>query len=72
MALANSIASAVVDVSITINRVILPTYCSLTLAFIVLILEIGGDHIKKLSRITIVMALSAITAIAGWAYNSYA
>lgn len=70
--MAGRIAPAVMDLSITINRVILLAYCNLTLAFIVLILEKGGDHMKKLSRSVVAIALIAMVAIAGWAFNSYA
>ncbi len=71
-ALTVRMAPAVVEVSIAINRVILLAYCNLTLAFIVLILENGGEHIKKSSRAVIVTALLVLIATAGWVYNSYA
>ncbi len=66
------IAPAIVDISMTINRVVLLAYCNLTLAFIVLILEKGGDHMRRLNRGVIGIALVAMLAIAGWAFNSYA
>jgi hypothetical protein len=69
MALSNRIAPAAVDVSITINRVILVAYCNLTLAFIVLILEKGGDHMKKSSGGVIALLVFAIVAITGLAYE---
>ena len=66
------VVPTVVEVSITINRVILLAYCNLTLAFIVLIFEKGGEHVKKLSRSAVVIALLAIIVMVGWVYNSYA
>jgi hypothetical protein len=58
-------ASAVIDMSITIYRIILLAHCNLTLAFIVLILEKGDDQLKKLSRSIVVITLPAIIATAG-------
>ena len=71
-ALTARVFPAVVDVSTTINRIILLAYSNLTLAFIVLLLEKGSAVTKKLNRIAVVIALTVITATAGWAYNSHA
>jgi hypothetical protein len=71
-ALTARVFPAVVDVSTTINRIILLAYSNLTLAFIVLLLEKGSAVTKKLNRSIVVIALTVITATAGLAYNSYA
>jgi hypothetical protein len=70
-ALTSKVFPAVVEVSIMINRIILLAYCNLTLAFIVLLLERGSAVTKKLNGSIVVIALTVITATAGWAYSSY-
>ncbi len=63
------VVPAAFDISITVNRMILFAYCNLTIAFIALILDKGGDYIKKLSGGVIVCLVLAIAAIGGLAYE---
>ena len=72
VALTARVFPAVVDVSTTINRIILLAYSNITLAFIVLLLEHGSAVTKKLNRSIVIIALTVVIATAGWAYNSYA
>jgi len=72
VALTARVFPAVVDVSITINRIILLAYSNLTLAFIVLLFEHGSSVTKKLNRSIVIIAWTVIIVTAGWAYNSYA
>ena len=72
VALTARVFPAVVDVSTTINRIILLAYSNLTLAFIVLLFEHGSSVTKKLNRSIVIIAWTVIIVTAGWAYNSYA
>jgi predicted Co/Zn/Cd cation transporter (cation efflux family) len=63
------VAPAAVDMSITGNRIILLAYYNLTLAVTALILEKGGQYMKKLSGRVIALLVLAMVAIAGSAYK---